>query len=106
MTTIKETLTRAKELINEKGWAKGAYQDSDGCLCALGAVRAASHPEGHVYELSSLSDEQYELMWESASHLAKFVPILGALVHEFNDHPDVTKEDVLDLFDRAIEAAA
>lgn len=35
-------LARAAELIGERGWHQGDYGNDDGCVCAIGALRAAA----------------------------------------------------------------
>lgn len=35
-------LERAADLIAERGWHKGSYENSDGCLCVWGAVNVAA----------------------------------------------------------------
>lgn len=39
-------LTRAAQLIRERGWIQGAWDNADGALCLWGAVREASHDLG------------------------------------------------------------
>lgn len=45
MTTIptpQALLARAADIIGERGWAQGDYINEAGCVCAVGAIRAAA----------------------------------------------------------------
>ena len=41
MTTA-ELLTKAADLLVEKGWTRETYQDGNGCMCAVGAITVAA----------------------------------------------------------------
>ncbi len=106
MSDVKLTLIEARQKISE-GWTQGAYarmsnEVDDGgrvpvdsplatCWCSVGAVSAVT-PSG-VY---------------STPYLAKLREILDvptiADIIQWNDDSFRTKEEVLDLFDRAIAA--
>ena len=47
--TIKELREKAADLIEERGWAKGRYEDATGRLCILGALVVAAVP--HALEI-------------------------------------------------------
>lgn len=40
--TPQEILSRAADLIDERGWTQGDYVSEDGCVCALGAINVAA----------------------------------------------------------------
>lgn len=49
-------LTRAAQLIRERGWIQGDFDDATGALCLWGAVRTASHNlGGEVAEVAALN---------------------------------------------------
>lgn len=103
MSDVKLTLIEARQKISE-GWTQGAYarmsnEVDDGgkvsadsrlatCWCSVGAV-------------SAVSPRPYET-------LRKLKETLGGVstadIIQWNDDPTRTKEEVLDLFDRAIAA--
>ncbi|MGW6741660.1 DUF6197 family protein [Streptomyces sp. NPDC055025] len=37
-------LTRAAHILQERGWVRGGLRDNNGAVCAIGAIRAATHP--------------------------------------------------------------
>ncbi len=98
-------LAKAKEIISDpKHWAKHEFAyDKDGyevhpdsstaaCWCARGAVYAAN---------KSYTGAEVE---EAFKHLAAVCP-LGVLIGFYNDQPERTHDDIMDLFDKAIEHA-
>ncbi|ANA86983.1 hypothetical protein SEA_LASTRESORT_47 [Gordonia phage LastResort] len=115
--TVKETLTAAKELLKTEGWAKGDLIKGDGCLCALGAVGLAT---GHE---AAIRGDDYDIFDEDPKASAAVKALVDQIpektlkklwldtsnpdysfIHEFNDAPDTAEEDVLALFDKAIQA--
>lgn len=43
LTTVPDLLEQAAEVIDERGWHRGHYTDSDGrCVCLVGAVSIAA----------------------------------------------------------------
>jgi hypothetical protein len=93
----------------DRGWQKQGYGDwnlPNGDVCAVGALAyAAKMLRGNRYsdyepammELARYSDYEPAMM-----ELARFLPAGFTRIFEFNDHPDTTKQDVLDLFDKAL----
>lgn len=98
MYTLKERLITAKALIDSpEKWGKDFYYESDGCLCVVGAVGKASG-------LSAAGGQWcYSIIDALCSVLPDTAPIRNHLP-AYNDHPDTTHEDIMALFDRAIEA--
>lgn len=107
-----EVLTQARALIEKpENWIKGAYfydpEDSEvdfvsaKCFCTLGAVGATLVEDPRLYIMDK----------EIMRLLARAVQAPGAsdtdesTVIAFNDDPFTTHEDVLGMFDRAIELA-
>jgi len=39
---VSDVLNKAADLIEERGWAQGAYENASGGLCVLGAIRKAA----------------------------------------------------------------
>ncbi|QFP95113.1 hypothetical protein SEA_MINECRAFTSTEVE_49 [Gordonia phage MinecraftSteve] len=114
---VKETLTAAKELLKTEGWTKGDLIAKDGCLCALGAVGLAAGREEEV------RNEDYDIFDEDPAAKAAVEALINQIpsevfstlwidydnpdysaIHEFNDYRKTRKEDVLALFDKAIQA--
>lgn len=86
----KKFLEEAINLIETTGWSQGAYQRNEkgeacppgvqaSSYCILGAIRAVSRDEDIT-----------ALMRVELTHR------LGCSVVEFNDHPERTKEEVLE----------
>jgi len=75
---------RAVELLDERGWCQGTLVDSDGRMCALGAVGLAQKERGHP---RSIGDTLY---------LGYLVDMTNG-VASYNDAPGRTKEEVQDL---------
>lgn len=99
--TTAETLRKAKALIsdpenwNKDGeWYRGKDPESD-CMCAYGAIMRVT---GKFTEWPS--KEYYTQPMEAAS-----LELFNDEVIEVNDHPDTTHDDIMALFDRAIELA-
>jgi hypothetical protein len=116
MILASETLKKAKEKIKSPySWTKdslvkGLYSDGTlrechlddeiaCCWCSIGAVMAVV-PDGSSYEFTG--------------NVARAVSILNDICRQengfnnvavFNDSPDTTHQDVMEVFDRAIEVA-
>ncbi|MFE1095900.1 DUF6197 family protein [Streptomyces smyrnaeus] len=88
---------KAADLIEEKGYVKGKYKSVDGCFCALGAIAEAMGAkwEEDSQEGAYVPTGSYEYL-TYAEHAGNLLPegIWGTCVPDFNDDPDVTKEDV------------
>jgi hypothetical protein len=102
-TTLPQTalnLMRAKARI-EKGWCKNTFEDSRGRVCALGPFFGDSWLSKYAKEL--------ELLKEAIPKDCNIRPeswngdIFDIAV--FNNARSTTKEDVLALYDKAIELA-
>ncbi len=83
-----ETLWAARDLI-EAGWCKHALRNIHGDVCLAGAVAEVTG----VYSLKTrvLRHLLETLTGSTAGH---------RYLVSFNDHPNTTKQDVLDLFEK------
>ena len=99
----KEILIKAKGLIDSpEKWCKGGFavdinnhivsvkSESAVCWCAGGATRKFTGM--HNWQVGEVA-------------LSRFKPSGFNSVFGYNDHPDTTHEDIMNLFDKAIAAA-
>jgi hypothetical protein len=101
MSTLK-VLKEAKEIISdEKSWQKGSYVSADGkCLCSLGAItKAVNSSVSNPIKLYGSDVTKY---LEAQSVLRSALPLYYD-VHTFNDLPETTHKDIMEVFDKAIE---
>lgn len=103
----KQILTRAREILTPpKAWTRGTlardknhnstnlYGEDAICFCSIGAiVRAAHQLNAHEAEAEAL------LQLSNVIVAGKKQKVF---ISDFNDDPDTTHTDVLNLFDRAI----
>jgi len=98
--SVAQVLTEARKLIAQ-GWTQGEYKrvvDGVECYCLSGAIHQAApydNPRGLEFAALFLSLRADDFYLSSSSNLT-----------EWNDAPDRTQEDVLDLIDRAIAKEA
>lgn len=84
-----DVLKRAKERLETRGWVQGNFETARGC-CAVGAIIAETlHNNDAFYAAENALDEA--------------LGMYAVLITEWNDDPSRTKEEVLSLFDKAIE---
>lgn len=104
--TVKETLVAARWILENVGWCQGSYyKDKNGtnvglsgrynpenvaCACALGSIYLVDTDD-------TLALDKVITILSDASKIES--------VADFNDAPGRTKEEVLNLFDRAIKGA-
>lgn len=99
----------AKVRIQEWGWIQGqealtengvAVESSDpeaACFCVMGAIERVG------YDLWRADVADYKVMSAAVQEALEAAgDIAGDLLHEWNDHPDRTKEEVVALLDAAI----
>jgi hypothetical protein len=107
---MRDILIRARELIaDEDHWLQSVYSNgpladpTTNCFCLVGAVNRAT--------LEKLGLENFEDMDEnvviceaerSNTALNRLQSLLSDDIPEFNDSPDTTHADVLELLDAAI----
>jgi len=82
----------------DRGWCQGTSADEHGNLCAMAAVSAA------VLYAKQLGVETHTVFPHPSDALSEKVKEFGSYetVVQFNDDPRTSKQDVLNLFDKAI----
>lgn len=88
---VVQDLVNAKRYILEHGWCQGTFEDFSGRVCVMGAVDKIGR-----------YDYNYSRVLEATRALESMTP--GRLLASFNDDARTTEQDILDLFDRTIEA--
>lgn len=90
---------KTSELLGEardelyKGWTQGEYANHIGHVCAIGAIERVALRHQDIVAAAKAQQE--------VNRLAK--EIYGcSMVQSFNDRYNTGKQDVLDLFDKAI----
>ena len=98
MEERKTILLRAKEIIRERGWIQGTLESVSGGVCLVGACNLATkeHHAGKDWDWLYESDPHQELELNRFFR-ANFGAVTAAC---WNDQPDRTKQDVLDVLDR------
>jgi hypothetical protein len=92
-------LTRALARL-KKGWCQHALEDSDGNVCALGALNYAATGNANVWDPITVDSGAVSALDPTGSVFA------SAKVMRFNNAPETTQADVIDLFTRAINTEA
>lgn len=87
-----ELLGEARDEL-DKGWAQSAYQTNAGNVCAVGAIERVAMRHQDIRAAARAQAEVNRLAEEI--HGASYV-------QHFNDQLGTTKQDVLNLFDKAI----
>lgn len=87
MKTVKQLLIATKSLIETRGWCQGMYSDANQRICLTeGLYRAGK-----------------QLNFEDYDELQKVVgSFVGLSFTGWNDAPGRTKEEVLEMLDKAI----
>jgi hypothetical protein len=103
MTTILQILKNARNLLKKKGWTQGANACNErGTEVGYTAENAATFcARGAVWHVDEGNDEAAT----RALALLSSCTISNLGLISWNDSPGRTKEEVLALFDRAIEKA-
>jgi hypothetical protein len=95
-TKVSELLTAAKAEIQKNGWCQGQYTDNKGQHCILGATMSQILDNNSVY-------------WDAVKALQGSLGTSGTSgfndVVVWNDDPSRTVDEVIALFDKAIERA-
>lgn len=94
---IVKVLRDAKERLETKGWCQGHFVNSEGECCAVGAVRAVVGGRSPRWRHTRRGERALEVL---------DLVVAPRTIVGFNDSPHTSKEDVLALFDKAIEAAS
>ena len=94
----------------EKGWCKRTFGDSEGNVCTRGAVNTAVSGDPFALYAAVVEPATMDDWWErqaaACEQLRKHIPPAAVTglepIAEFNDAPTTTKQDVLNLFDKAL----
>jgi hypothetical protein len=99
MTQAGNLLRAAKaKIIDPKDWhQEGTYVNAQGCLCAIAALNRAIKSSGYV---TDVADKAYDLIHKAVRKLHPY-----CLVTKYNDDPETTHADIMNLFDDAAEMA-
>lgn len=84
-----ETLIAARDHVRQ-GWIQKHAISSEG-VCIVGAVHRAAHHHDQKFPALYILQHKMHEMWPEFQSIVKF-----------NDHPGRTKQEVLDVFDKAI----
>jgi hypothetical protein len=106
--TPQQLLTRAAEILDERGWFQGWYIRDDGCVCAVGAVNlAASEADGNeALDLDAESEWDNistSVRWARENALEALRGAVDGSIVEWNDKPGRTKDEVQAILRRAAE---
>ena len=82
-------LRRAAALIEKRGWNQGDYQNDNGCLCALGAIRVACGINASEW----LELDEHPLLWSVYNTLRS--DLGGRSIDSWNDSKFTSKDDVV-----------
>lgn len=99
--SIEEKLTEAKGYVSRR-WCKGALTKPGGSMCSLGALNKAF--SGKAYILGMESNEQCQAEDLIQQSMRRVLGSTNSLV-TMNDHPNTTKEQVVQSFEKAIARA-
>lgn len=92
--TPKAILKHAAKLIEERGWCRGDYEDDDGRLCLIGAIRLAS----------TGSSNRHNHRTEDAYRAFRWAENISDAVY-WNDARSRSKHQVIKALLKASEAA-
>jgi hypothetical protein len=103
--SVKNTLVKARALI-AKGWTKNTYaRDQYGLMVEMRSPAACQFCITGALGLSVPTDDRdaymnaYDALQNVRPLSSRFTGLVG-----FNDHPSTSQQDVLAVFDKAIEA--
>lgn len=109
-----KVLTGAKKLLEEKGWTQGALSSYHDGYCVVGALSesaAAMNADDRdtAYSAAILALYKatgfYNPIYSTAITLSERAVYTSQYIFEWNDYPERTKDEVLAVFDGAIELA-
>lgn len=117
--TPAQLLTRAADILDERGWFQGSYFNDSGCVCVLGAIHAAvAEAAGQDITEDLLRfprlplTQDVQSLAQSYNHAIKvlneqvpFGDILACAIPDWNDEHGRTKDDVQELLRRAAGGA-
>lgn len=115
MKTAAEILRDAASLIETHGWTTGDYRSDDGCLCADGAIQAASgvasidnggFRDVHFDSPDAPEVKAYRAAYNTACRAAEAADYRIASIIGYNDAAGRTADEVTALLRSAAEVAA
>lgn len=98
MNDLTTVLTAARAMIVTNGWVRGVYEGDCG-VCAVGAIRRA----GADYDMETTA---VRALFKCLPDVHKVALGPFSAVFNWNDHVARSADDVLALFDRAIEVSS
>lgn len=109
--TPQETLFKAADIIEERGHAKGYYATNDGRVCAIGAMRLATGGKITPFRGGvTVSNYDFVDVSEGIRVMGKYLrdhaedygySVFSDAVHRWNDDPNTTAEQVIDVMRKA-----
>jgi hypothetical protein len=90
-----ELLREARNVLFERGWCQNALED-EGRVCAVGAVNVADH---------GCAQWDFENYGASISARAALNAAAGTEIVAFNNTPERTFDEIVDVFDKAEKIA-
>lgn len=102
MSDTVAVLTMAREVLVTNGWCQGQYQSAAGEVCALGALSHAAWILDPHHGSGDHEEETIGAIYALDAALPADFPHKG-MIARYNDTEGRTLQEILDLFDRAIE---
>lgn len=109
MSTAKDTLSRAAEIIEQRGHCKNVNMDANGCVCMFGAIGVASFGDAYGTDREK-TPEQVKTYADAVGAVRDHMKMHDltdsfgwVTIASFNDAPERTPEEVTALL-RAVEA--
>lgn len=104
-----EILRKAADYHAEHGHCKGTYRDAEGRVCAMGAIYSATgcgwvEVDGDIFAIGNPLHSRETVAALDYAHLAAR-EVGHHVVHDYNDQPDTSPEDITLLLKRAAETA-
>lgn len=96
-----ELARKAIDVLDERGWTQGSYNNEDGC-CAVGALGLAANALPDDIRHSHYMTVRNELYREVSTSVPDGADV-GADVIDWNDEPGRTADEVKALFRRAAD---
>lgn len=106
MTQVERLKAARQHIVN--GWCKGVFNDAQGNVCAVGAIKlvVSRHLDARLASNDYINDviildKALQLVVYNGPFKPSPMPI-GRRVFTYNDAQETTKEDVLRIYDQAI----
>lgn len=98
--SVADLLAASREYIEKHGWCKGRYEDGYGRVCSVGSLPAAMGIKYYNF-WDMATPEQRTQLRDAEQALLNALGTPNVPIPHWNDAPDRTKQDVLDLFAKA-----